>query len=299
MTKIVGMMCVKDEADLLPQVLPHVRGLVDHLYVYEDGSQDNTWDLVKDEHYVMRRQDDRARTNHNRGNYHHLLEKIKKDFKGEEVWAIITMGDRFYLNKTPRQIVEEAGKFDAVEGVQLDFLRHRLDPWTEENDPYPDFSDIRTLCRWFKFDERCIVAYKVTPELSYRDAKYPWPRGIKEVQYKHRAMGGLLSMDMPYLEHQGRRSPKAAIARYQNGSRVQSKKYNYDLSSYERAVETMACFRDNYRMFPWVDNASIEELVKFRNDKQYQGNPGKPAMHALFMEAEAEFIRNPLPKREV
>jgi len=296
---VVGIMCVRDEADLLPMVLPHVRGLVDYLYVYEDGSQDGTWDLVKNEYYAIRKQDDKHRLVSSRGNYHHLLEKIREDFKGEDVWIVITMGDRFYLNKTPREIVANAVAkgFETVEGVQLDFLRHRMDPWTEENDTYPDYSNIRETARWFKHDERCVVAYKLTPALSYKTAKYPWPRGLNNVQHLFRDMGGEISTDMPYLEHQGRRSPKACMIRYTNGSRGASKKYDYDFSSYARVVETVSKFYWAYKLLPWIDSSSLEEMVSIRNNMSYRGNEGKPALRELYRAKERKYSESPPPPR--
>ena len=98
MTKLIGVMCVRDEADLLPEVYPHIKELVDEIYVYDDGSTDDTWGLVKDADYAIRREDDTNRLSIPRPNYHHLLEKIKEnhDIEEEDVWAIITMGDRFF-----------------------------------------------------------------------------------------------------------------------------------------------------------------------------------------------------------
>ena len=43
--KIVGLMAIKDEADLIPEVLPHISERVDDILIYDDGSQDNTWDM--------------------------------------------------------------------------------------------------------------------------------------------------------------------------------------------------------------------------------------------------------------
>jgi hypothetical protein len=268
-------MCVRDEADLLPEVYPHIRGLVDALYVYDDGSRDDTWDIVKDADYAIQRERDVDRPVMPRPNYHHLLEKIKEDYDvdNEEVWAVITMGDRFFLNKTPRQIVEDAraGGYDAVEGVQLDFLRHRMDPWTEDNDTWPEYDPpLRHQCRWFRVDERCIVAFKVTKELSYMEAKYPWPKGIKNVQYAASAMEDSLSLDIPYLEHQGRRSPKAAMWRYGSGSRPIGKKYqHWDLSTFESTSQALKLHFQNYRLFPWDGLHSLKTLVEWWNIPEF------------------------------
>ena len=274
--KIIGIMCVKDEADLLPEVLAHLAGKVDEVYAYDDGSTDGTWDLVRHVSYAIRKEDDSTRLDIKRPHYHHLLEKIKEnhDLDKEEVWAVITMGDRFFLNKDPGDIVEDArdAGYDAVEGVQLDFLRHRMDPWTEENDQWPNYDlSLREQCRWFRVDERCIVAFRVTNDLSYLEAKYPWPKGIKNVQHSAKYMEDALSLDIPYLEHQGRRSPKAAMWRYGSGSRPISKKFidRWDLSTFDSTVRSMRLHYDNYRLFRWNGLHSLDALVEWWNIPEF------------------------------
>ncbi len=269
-------MCVRDEADLLPEVLEHLDGKLDALYAYEDGSQDKTWDILMGSSVVtnvIQRATDSQRQPIMRPNYHRLLEEIRNDYdyENEDVWVVITMGDRFYLNKTPREIVEGAGEYEAVEGVQLDFLRHRMDPWTEDNDEWPYYTEsLRHQCRWFRVDERCIVAYKVTPELSYRVAKYPWPRGIASVQNAAYSMEDKLSLDIPYLEHQGRRSPRAAQWRYSSGSRPISQKYqHWDLGTFESTSQALKQHYQNYRLFPWVGIESLETLVEWWNVPEF------------------------------
>jgi len=298
MAKIIGMMCVKDEEDLLPEVYPHVKELVDELYVYDDGSIDNTWDIVKDADYAIRKQDDVNRPSIHRPNYHRLLEKIKErhDIEKDDVWVVITMGDRFFLNKTPRQIVAEASGFQSVEGIQLDFLRHRLDPWTEHNDTYPNWTEsLRYLCRWVRLDERCIVAYKVTKDCSYRQSKYPWPKTIGIPQYEYNSMNKKISLNMPFLEHQGRRSPKAAMWRYASGSRPLGRKYqHYDLSTFDSTVLSMTRLYSPYRLFPWTGLETLNLIVDWENEERYHDRVNQ---RWFFKGAEMALTNVILPKR--
>ena len=272
MTKIIGMMCVRDEVDLLPEVLEHLDGKLDALYAYDDGSQDGTTKILLESPqvtYLMIRSDDLNRIPAPRPNYHHLLEKIKEDYdyKNDDVWIVITMGDRFFLNKTPREIVEGASGFTAVEGVQLDFLRHKMDPWTLENDTWPIYTDsLRNICRWVRVDERCIVAYKVTDAASYKKSAYPWPRAIGTPQYDRESMQDMISLSMPFLEHQGRRSPKATMYRIASGSRKLGRKHKqYDLSTFESTVVCNPTMWAPDNLFPWTGLDSLESVVYWHN----------------------------------
>lgn len=269
--KTVGLMCSRNGADLLPQVLTHLHDKVDHIYSYDDGSVDDTYRLLKQYTDYVGRNDPR-RDETSRGHYRHLLEKVREDFKGEDVWCIITMDDRFFINKYPKRMVKEAEEagYDAIEGVQLDFLRHRIDPWTEENDTYPKYNNIREVCRWAKVDERCIVAFKLHDGLSYDHAKYPWPKGIQKVQYSFKDMEGQYSLDMPYLEHQGRRSPEHFRQSYLSGSRPISKKYKdkWDLSTWESTVACKREFFEPYKVVPWINaSTSLPTIVANMNSE--------------------------------
>ena len=305
MTNIVGLMCARDEADLLPEVLEHLDGKVDQIYAYDDGSIDDTYEVLKSHSklvgYIKRKKHDIERLDIMRPNYHHLLERIKQDYEGEDTWVIITMGDRFFLNKTPRQIVEGAGEFPCVEGIQLDFIRHRLDPWTEENDTWPVYPEsLRKICRGAKVDERCVVAYKLVPEASYLQAKYPWPRGIGSPQYSAASMrpeDGLarISLDMPFLEHQGRRSPKAVMDRIASGARKLGVKYkHYDTSTYESTLECYGRTYAGYRVFPWVGLESLDAIVDWENEIRFHDRVNQ---RWFFKGLEVAWSASPLPER--
>lgn len=275
--KTVGIMCVKDEADLLPEVLDHLEGKVDEIYAYDDGSIDGTLDILKRSKiitYIMSKELDTNRLNIARPHYHHLLEEIREEYASEEVWIVITMGDRFFLNKMPRQIVVEAraGGYTTVNGVQLDFVRHRADPWTEENDTFPDYPEsLRKICKWFKWDEECVVAYRLSDESSYLEAKYPWPRGgHTKVQYAKGETGEKLSMEIPYLEHQGRRSPNAFKWRIESGSRKLSSKINLPSTSFKDIQEKQKKWYAQWKLIPWVDTSSLEQLILMYNEEEWK-----------------------------
>ena len=280
--KLIGIMCVRDEADLLPEVLEHLKDKVDMVYAYDDGSIDGTYKILCDApvvSYVIRKEWDLERITRrkiSRPNYYHLLEKIKKDHLGskEPVWIFITMGDRFYLNKYPRQIAEEAeaGGYATVYGGQLDFLRHRVLPWTKENDTFPNYKEsLRKSCKWFKLDEECIVAYKLSEERSYLRAVYPWPRGEQgKIQYKREDTGDKISTEVPFLEHQGRRSPNSLKWRIESGSRVLSKKTTLPSTSFDDIKLYQKKWYDQYKLIPWVDASSLNQLVLQHNEEEWK-----------------------------
>lgn len=307
--KVVGLMCVRDEADLLPEVLDHLDGNLDYIYAYDDGSQDATFNILskhKAVRYIMRRDNDKHRHQSlHRPNYHHLLEQLKKDSK-EPTWAVITMGDRFYLNKSPYEICRDAESkgFLAVEGVQLDFLRHRVDPWTEENDTFPKWDiSLRQSCRWARVDEICIVAYKVQDHLSYARSKYPWPKGIVsagKTQFSFIENDRKLSMEMPYLEHQGRRSPKAFMFRYiHTNSRPMSRKVdtsNMILDTFEGVVEAFPRFYEPYKVYPWISaERSLPKLIELKNEENWKN---KQNLRYFFWGLEESYKFQPLHIRE-
>src|ERR1700756_1456169 len=46
--KIHGLCLVKNEADILPETLTSALHWCDHIYVFDNGSNDGSWELVKE-----------------------------------------------------------------------------------------------------------------------------------------------------------------------------------------------------------------------------------------------------------
>jgi hypothetical protein len=274
--KVVGIMLAKDEADILPEVLEDLTGRFDALYAYEDGSIDDTRKILKSSPvvtYLMTKDDDVGRLPIKRPMHHHLLEKIKEDYRGcgEPVWVVISEADRFFLNKYPRQIAEEAqaAGCTSVSAVQLDFLRHRADPWTRENDTFPDYpKSLREICKWFKFDEKCVIAYLLTEDISYLEAKYPWPRGAhSKMMYPQDEP---MTREVPFVEHQGRRSPNAFKWRIESGSRPLSSKTKLPSTSFEDIQSRLKKWYDQYKLCPWVNVDSLDQFLIMNEEEEWK-----------------------------
>ena len=265
--KIVGLMPLKNEADLLPEVLHHLRGELDDLFVIDGDSVDDTYEIAKQEASYIIRTSEIESVGGYRPHYHHLLETIKKSYS-EEVWVVITMGDRFYLNLGPRDIVEECldKDYGSMHGRKVDFLRPVYAPWTPEMDTFPNYgTSLRHLNRWASnYAEEQVFAFKLTDDLSYAQAKYPWPQGLSGRRRQKR-----YTRMTPFQEHQGRRSPKATSWRFNNGSiKVHSKNDTWDLSTTESTRNTCTIWH-KMDVFPWTGTETLDLMLERANVRAY------------------------------
>lgn len=266
--KVLGFMSTKDDAFILPEVLPHIRPLVDHLLVFDDYSIDGTWDLVSNESYAFHQPNPRLPSD-GRSNYQHLLDVARKnfDYNNEEIWAIITEGDKFVLNKPPRQAIEEAieGGFTAMEAIQIDFSRHPNDYWTEENDTYPNYNpSIRKQCRWACLDEGNVHAFKLTDQLTYSGQKYPWPGNRGRTQFPGFFEDRLVNKEQMFWEHH-RGSPNTLKWRIQNGSRKQSSRHVLDFTSYDSLLRGYIAWFGNRDLVLWKGLETLDILIARHN----------------------------------
>lgn len=278
--KIIGTLDSRDDGDLLPYVLKQATGMFDAIYAYDDGSVDNTFKVLSEHPAISKvfkkdqfSPEERGEfLQHRRG---FLLDQIKKDFpfEKEEIWIVRLEGDRFFLNQSPKEIVERAKKRgdDHSCMVQLEFNRHRLEGW--DQDDFPNWkSDIREIQRWFKFEEvQPCVAFRVMDYVDYRHLNNPrpWPGGLKKGNWgrgKDQTMK--VSKEMCILEHHGRRSPKYMHWAFQTKSRGLSRKFDplIDCSSPEKVLETWPSRYAQYKLYPFVNLSSLDKCIEIRNE---------------------------------
>jgi len=202
--KVIGILRVKDEADLLLSVLDHVAGGVDEIYAYDDNSSDLTLSILEAHPRVtyIKTFDPSFTAEVQRTS--HLEAEVRKrhpEYKTEEVWVALLAGDLYWLNQSPREAAEKAhaAGYDLRTACAVNFSLHHTDDWGSK-DTWPEWeTPLRELCRWAKVIEELPSVWKVSDYTEYK--RLPWPR-----HFKNRAQR--ISKDTPFLEHQGKRSPR-------------------------------------------------------------------------------------------
>lgn len=148
------ILCVRDEADILPQTLPHMLEWSDSLHVYDTGSTDGTWEIVQD----AARRDARVNLvghesiifdNDTRG---FVFERVKHQFRHGD-WVCRADADEFY-HVCPREFL--TGAVRACEGrvctQQYEFMMTRGEAasWMRGEESVADRArPIAARRRWF------------------------------------------------------------------------------------------------------------------------------------------------------
>lgn len=258
--KIIGMLDTRNDGDMLKDVLDQLKGEIDYLYAYDDGSWDNTGSILKAHdlttcywnrnQFLVEELDQYLQ--HRRG---FVFDEIKKDFKDQDAWIVRIEGDRFFINQSPREIVDRAIKVEqnARSGVMLDFVN--VD-WTEQNDTWPKWNP-KEIMHWYRLDDiHTAVAFKVSKELVYNRQR-PWPNGNLISDYNP----DNLTTDMAYFAHYGKRSPTYLYWSIMSGNRKASVKYKVDYSSPTAIKQT---FKHQYRpsnVLHWVDWPGLQTAI--------------------------------------
>lgn len=258
--KVIGILRARDEADLLPEVLDNVAPGVDQIYGLDDGSTDRTFGVLTQHPKVKFIATEQFPEEVYKTQY---LEKAVKanfpEYKTEEVWVALLAGDLFWLNQTPRQAAELASSrgFDVQSGMAVDFGRWQ---WDSTVDTWPNYpKSLRELCQWCGVIERLPVVWKVTDYTYWK--RLPWPRGFRS--HNH-----VVDNTVPFLEHQGKRSPRYHQWKYLNGSRQPPRgMIRHQFEDYQTAYDhgKSLGYWENRHRIPWEGLHTIDRLLEIEN----------------------------------
>jgi len=241
---------VKDDGDLLQFVLDHAL-VYNAIFAYNDGSRDNTEDILKNHpkisKYVNREDFSiEERQKYPQHRRHHLLQMVMDEYSTyntEDIWIVRMEGDRIPMNHDPQDICNRAA-FNghvAAAGVMVDCRIGPNEEWPKL-DSYPNWhKPISIIQNWARVDDvHPIVAFKVEDGIRYSVTKpRPWPVVLGSSSYIE---GDLVHKDMPFFAHHGRRGP-----RYWNhafgpgGTRRPSRKWpaEWNFNTPDKANETV------------------------------------------------------------
>lgn len=246
MTHVVGMMWLKNEGDIIEEIIADALKKVDSLFVYDDGSTDRSWDIVKSfgsrlEYATTKSLAIPRELNiipHLWGR-NHLLAQIKKRYKPEDTWVQIIEGDMMLLDTDVRQAIKDHACNDiAVFWQTLNAVR----PNWEGRDEYPHWSEpITKVMSHGHWIELMLYTFRPLPGIEYEEGDgKPWPRGFSAYNLKERKRK---KVDSPLLAHYGYRGPTHFMDKYYKGLKKTHPKYHdWHINSPEAILKTVPFF---------------------------------------------------------
>mgnify|MGYP005827619945 CR=1 FL=1 len=211
MDNIIGMMWNYNEADVLEEVIRAALPHVDSLFIADDNSKDNSWEIIqslkkmypdKIEYIRNKRADPR-----DQGQRQSLLNEIRKRYKPENSWVQIIESDIMILDTNIREALKDFAQQDL--GMSWQTLNAAREPGTwKEADTYPEWdksiTEIMPLAHWI---EVMLYTFRPLPDLAYNlDTWKPWPQGFAKYSTGELTFGRRC-LNAPLLAHYGYRGP--------------------------------------------------------------------------------------------
>jgi glycosyltransferase involved in cell wall biosynthesis len=153
-----AILVVREEGDIIAQTLAHLLTWCDRLYVYDTGSTDSTWEIVRDvaarDRRVVAVGSEPVLFNDTLRAW--LFERHRGEFRPGD-WIARVDADEFYLEPPPTFVAERVRAWEGrVCSCMYDFLlsRGELKAWQDGQETVADRSrPIRERRRYFRFDE--------------------------------------------------------------------------------------------------------------------------------------------------
>lgn len=242
---LVGMMWNRNEGDILEETITEALKHVDSLFIADDNSTDNSWEIIKSLansrkdkiEYIRNKRDPR-----DQGQRQSLLDEIRRRYKPEDTWVQVIESDMMILETD----IREAVKTQACHDVAMCWLAWnalRLPNTWKEVDTYPKWTrPIKEIMDRAGFMEHMVYTFRPLKEIYYDPNRWrPWPRGFnKDIHLKKTGT-------IPILLHYGYRGPTHFYTKYRSNPNVFKQKYpNWDLTSPETVDKTVAYFNGEF-----------------------------------------------------
>ncbi len=244
---IVGMMWNKDEGDLLPDTISSALKHVDTLVIADDGSSDNSWDVIqgfaahhKDQIEHIQRKPNRA----DKGQKQALLSLIQSRYRPEDTWVQILESDIMILDTDIRRAIRERSNDVQLKWQLLNGSPAPGQSW-DDIDEFPNWS--RPIQEIMTHGHRLeIMPYTFRPFAALRydyNSWRPWPQGFTRVPTKPKHS---TTDYTPLLAHYGYRGPTHFFKKYGGKGGSHPRYSAWDLTSLETIKETVYFFNNTW-----------------------------------------------------
>jgi hypothetical protein len=205
---IVGMMWNRNEGDIIAETIESALRHVDTLVIADDGSTDNSWDVIQG--FAKRHKDQiehiqRRPNKTDRGQKKSLLEVIKSRYRPEDTWVQVVESDIMIWETDLRRALKE--RSDEVSMIWT-LLNAVIPPdlcW-EALDEYPTWSKpITEIMTYSHRMEEMTYTFRPFEKLAYTAHFTPWPKGFSKVE--HKCATKEMTEYTPLLAHFGYRGP--------------------------------------------------------------------------------------------
>lgn len=242
---IVGMMWNKNEGDILEEVIESALGSVDTLFIADDHSTDDSWDIIQSfgsrVEYMWNKRDHPGAPVQRQ----HLLNEIRKRYKPEDTWVQVVESDIMILDTDVRTAIKEWAHEDIGVTWQLLNGAREVSTW-DDWDTYPKWqTSIKEVLPYAHWIEHMLYTFRPLPDLYYNvDTWRPWPAGwtkyVKELPLKR----GKKGPNSPLLAHYGYRGPMHF--KYKYGNKVFRKYPSWDLTNRQTVKDTVYFFNGQW-----------------------------------------------------
>ena len=237
---IVGIMWNKNEGDILPFTIESALMNVDSLIIADDGSEDNSWDIIQSYAKQHKKIEHIQRSPNKRdpGQRQALLNEIRKRYKPENTWVQVIESDIMIVETDIREVINSTTNLSLTWHL-LNAVR-KPGTWKEE-DKYPSWNKpIQEVMPFAHKIESMVYTFRPLPKLYYDPDSYkPWPKGFANYPSQDKKKYCLL------LGHYGYRGPTHFFKKYNKAGKKglrHLRRPDWDLSSPETIENTVSYF---------------------------------------------------------
>lgn len=261
MDKIVGMMWNRNEGDILEEIIEAALPHVDSLFIADDGSTDNSWEIIKG--FAERRKDKIEYIRNHRdvpndqGQRQSLLNEIRRRYKPENTWVQIVESDIMIVATNIRNALAEFAVDDIAMTWQVLNAVRPTGTW-KEIDTYPNWTKpIKEIMYNHHRLEIMLYTFRPLAALYYEPIWRPWPKGFSKYTTKPVKVFKKGNPKSPLLGHFGYRGPTHLHKKFnpQGLNPCISRNGVWDFSTIETIEKTVPFFNGgwNYknRKMPW------------------------------------------------